>query len=146
MSHDPREDDLRKPAVLSLAVIIVIYPILLILAWFILCLSRIVHGKRLFRSGSQHGKNANGNRLRSHGWSPVLAQQGQTNITIRVEMRATARERTKSHEHMQWQRTIGTRQARISIDRVLLTLEDGAAENTHSEVPLDMFSGRRYEA
>ena len=61
-------------SILTLAVIIVVHPILLVLSRFVLGVRRIVHGHGLFGHGRQHAQNANGNGLGRHGGTPVLAQ------------------------------------------------------------------------
>lgn len=60
--------------VIILTIIIVIYPVILFLTWFILCMGSIVHRQTLSASSTQNAQNTHGNALRSHIRSPVLSQ------------------------------------------------------------------------
>jgi len=71
---------------LYLTIIIMINPIILLLPWLTLRMSSIIHWQTLPPSSTQDAQNAHCNALRRHIRTPILPQETQTNISIRVHM------------------------------------------------------------
>ena len=61
-------------------------PIFLVLTRPILCVSGIVHGQRFGLGAAEDTQDTDGNGLCRHGGSPVLTQEGQANVPIRVHV------------------------------------------------------------
>lgn len=61
-------------------------PVLLVLSRFRTGVVRVVHGQVLGLCGRQYGQNRHRDRLRRHGGPPAIAQEAQTDVSVRVHV------------------------------------------------------------
>lgn len=89
-------------------------PVLLVLPGLVLRMLRIVHGQRFGLGRRENAENAHGNGLGSHGRSPILAEETETDVTIGIHLESRKGElgKLKNHKMASVQETYVCRQTK----------------------------------